>query len=77
MSKMFAVLNNVDRARIFVKRGEVGYWPCREEDRDTWARMHEAQGVEVTAAALAGSIFGWDTPIARPAALDEKQASGV
>ena len=67
MSKMFAVVNNVDKAKIFVKRGEVGFWPCREEDQATWAKMHDAQGAEVTQAALCGSIFGWDTPIAAPA----------
>jgi hypothetical protein len=67
MSKMFAVINNVDDTPIFVRRGEVGYWPCKVEHMDTWKAMLAEQGEAVTAAALAGSIFGWDAPIAKPA----------
>jgi hypothetical protein len=67
MSKMFAVINNLDDTQVFVKYGEIGFWPCKAENMDIWNEMHAAQGEEVTRAALAGSIFGWDTPIARVA----------
>ena len=74
---MFAVVNDEDHQPVFVKYGQVGYWPCGEEQRLAWARMHVIQGDAVTAAAKAGSIFGWDVPAAQLAMLaaSDPQAS--
>jgi len=67
--KMFAVVNDVDKTPVFVKHGVVGFWPCTPENRPTWARMHHAQGAEVTMAAKAGSVLGWDVPAAAAAVV--------
>jgi hypothetical protein len=64
---MFAVVNDVEKTAVFVKLGEVGFWPCKPEHEPTWSRMHHAQGEAVTAAAKAGSILGWNVPAARAA----------
>jgi hypothetical protein len=59
---MFAVIHNVDQTAVFVKQGEVGFWPCQVQQMDAWTRMYSSQGEAVTEAALAGSMLGWEIP---------------
>jgi hypothetical protein len=65
---MFAVISVADETAVFVKQGHVGFWPCKAQQIEAWLRMHQTQEAAVTEAALAGSMFGWDTPGAKLAA---------
>jgi hypothetical protein len=65
MAKMFAVVNDDEHTAVFVKHDAVGFWPCRADQQLAWAQMHHVQGQELTRAAKAGSICGWDVPEAR------------
>jgi hypothetical protein len=66
-------------AVIMIKYGESGYYPCdyttndRQKNRETVDLINEE--MEITKgqeqAMLAGSMFGWDIPIAKPWKYDE------
>jgi hypothetical protein len=65
--RMFAVVDDLEHAPVFVKQGSVGFWPCKANDHVAWAHMHLAQGAVVTEAALRASMIGWGNPAAQPA----------
>jgi hypothetical protein len=62
---------------VLVKRGEMGYYPQREENAE-WGvenlhHLNERMGVTKAQAKAMGmaSRFGWDTPMADPDNYDE------
>jgi len=65
MQKTFAVVNDVDQTPVFVKQGQLGFWPCGLDQLNKWKRMYLSQSSELTNAAKLGSMFGWDVPAAR------------
>lgn len=70
----FAVVHIADSTPIFVTYGEEGWSPCTAGLMKTWQTLHEAQSPEVTEAARAGSMFGWEAPAAKAA---KEYATGV
>jgi|GEM_PF-1635131 len=63
-----------DGRLILVRRGVLGFWPCRylpaagRTLEDLAAALNRGPlAPEIEAAMLAGSMFGWDTPAADPA----------
>ena len=61
--RVFAVESPTGQ-RVFVQAGTLGYFQAEPE---TWAALHALQSPQMTNAALAGSLFGWDCPAADPA----------
>lgn len=67
----FVVMKSTGKM-VMVKRGEIGYYPQREENAEWGAEncdiLNERMGVTKGQAKAMemGSIFGWDTPMANP-----------
>lgn len=76
MATIFAARDNLTGKVILLKQGEVGYWPCDEIDVRAFneRRGHTPQDV---AAAIFGSMFGWDAPGARPENYTPEMAEGI
>lgn len=74
--KAFTVLATTGEM-VLVKRGEMGYYPQREENApwsaDNCDILNERMGVtKAQAKAMAmGSQFGWDAPVANPDNYDK------
>jgi hypothetical protein len=66
--KTFFAVETVDGQRVVVIRNRLGYRPCSPM---MWKALHRNQSNQETAAALAGSMFGWDAPGADPTTYDE------
>jgi len=68
MHTIYAVKHPTTQALVWVKRGEVGFWPADAIAADIGA-WNEKQGITPAQAeaALTGSMFGWDAPGARAA----------
>lgn len=62
---------------IVLKRGEAGYWPLPEG----WTVARFNAAFEPTSAQIAameaGSLFGWDVPVADPANYDSARSATV
>jgi hypothetical protein len=63
---------------IVIKRGEMGYYPQRPENEPWGAEnvdhINEDRGITKAqrSAMEAGSLFGWDVPMADPSRYDEE-----
>lgn len=69
--KVFAVVGPAGN-RVLVQAGTVGFFDCEPE---VWAARRLAQTGAETAAALAGSLFGWNCPGARPESYTDAGAA--
>jgi hypothetical protein len=80
--KQFAILNDVTGEKVFVVRGEIGYFPKGDAAQShrwssaeawvaRWDAMRATQTEDETLAAKVGSMFGWDCPGAKAAAEDQ------
>lgn len=65
----FAVYNPVNGQRVLVVRNREGYHTC---SLNMWESVGRGQTKQEAAAALAGSMFGWDCPGADPAGYDSE-----
>lgn len=74
---IYAARNNATGKPIYLKTGEVGFWPA-PEDLDIRAFNerfgHTPQDV---AAAVVGSMFGWSVPGASPERYTPEMAEGI
>ncbi len=61
-------------ATIMVRRGEKGFYPVATDTRPEI--LNKVRGVtpQQAAAMLAGSMFGWDVPLANPDHFTEAEA---
>jgi hypothetical protein len=80
--KQFAVINDVTGEKVFVVRGEIGFYPKGDPAQSRqwssaeawvarWDAMRATQTDDETMAAKVGSMFGWDCPGAKAAAEDQ------
>jgi hypothetical protein len=63
----FAVVKPADNTPAFVTYGEAGFSLCTVGLMKLWNTLFDAQGADVTQAAVSGSMFGWKTPAAKAA----------
>ncbi len=67
LPRMCAANNPADDSPILIKRGVKGYWPAPRPgfDVDAFNARHGVT-VQQREAMLAGSMFGWELPVADP-----------
>ena len=68
-SNIFAVEEPVN-GKVLVQRNVLGWYPA--DKPEVWEAIHRVQTKQETAAALAGSMFGWDVTAANPDAYDDE-----
>ena len=61
-------------ATIMVKRGEKGFYAVTTDTKPELLNKVRGVTLQQAAAMLAGSMFGWDVPLADPAAFTEADA---
>jgi hypothetical protein len=61
-------------ATIMVKRGEHGFYPVTTDTKPELLNKRRGVTPQQAAAMLTGSLFGWDVPLADPAAFTEGDA---
>jgi len=66
--KLFPVFHPTTGERIFLEYGLLGFLKADTEDRiKLWDSMYDSFSFTEKQAAMAGSMFGWDVRLAKPA----------